>query len=92
MQDVTGSDPWLELGAQAHIILPHPNGWGEDQQRFLRKATVEAGLLSREGAKQRLHFVEEGEASTSFFMATRPNLAERLVVSTHLAEYVTLKN
>lgn len=81
LKESTGTDPWLELGQKAQIILPHPNGWGEDQQRFLRKAAVAAGLVSRDNVKANVQFVEEAEASTAYFLATRSAPAEQLVVS-----------
>lgn len=81
LRDITASDPWENYGRQAHIILPHPTGWGADQQSFLQDAVVAAGLLPRDAVRTRLHFVEEGEASMTFCMATQAALAEQLTVS-----------
>ena len=66
MRETTGQDLWATLGHRAEIVLSHPNRWGTEQQRFLEKAAIQAGLVTRDGAKQYLHFVEEAEAAASF--------------------------
>lgn len=82
LRDTTGRDPWPGPGEEAaHIVLPHPNGWGEVQQRFLRDAAVAAGLVSQDKAKTNIHFVEEAEASISYFLNTRTATTEQLSVS-----------
>ena len=60
---------WANLGHRAEIVLSHPNRWGAEQQKFLEKAAIQAGLVTREGAKIYLHFVEEAEAAASFALS-----------------------
>ncbi|KAK1234386.1 hypothetical protein PQX77_002424 [Marasmius sp. AFHP31] len=62
-----GENRWNELQETAEFILPHPNGWDGTEQSVLRRAAVNAGLISdtREG-HERLHFVTEGEASLHY--------------------------
>ena len=81
LRDSTGSDPWPEMAERAEIVLSHPNRWGESQQKFLQNAAIAAGLVSGEGAAERLVFIEEGEASASFCMSTNVTMASRLTVS-----------
>lgn len=76
LRESIGSDPWLELGNQAEIILTHPNCWNVIQQRFLRKAVIAAELIPANAVKTRLHFFEESEVSTSIYTA----LADRITV------------
>jgi len=70
----------VELGDQVELILTHPNGWNVIQQRFLQKAVVAAELIPASAVKTRLHFLEESEASTSFCMAVRAELADSIQV------------
>ena len=46
--DATGEDLWENHGASADIVLTHPNLWDRDQRRFLKKAAIDAGLISKE--------------------------------------------
>jgi hypothetical protein len=80
LREHTGSDPWLEIGNQAEVILTHPNGWNVIQQRFLQKAVIAAGLMPENAVKTRLHFLEESEASTSFCMSIHSALVHSLAV------------
>jgi hypothetical protein len=63
LREATGHDVWTDLGHQAEIVFSHPNRWGAEQQKFLEKAAMQAGIVTQEGA---LHFVEEAEAAASF--------------------------
>ena len=80
LRDRTDSDPWLELGDQAEVILTHPNGWNIIQQRFLQKAVVTAELIPANEIQARLHFLEEGEAAASFCMSMHTALAASITV------------
>ena len=60
---------WLKLQYRAEIVLSHPSLWGTEQQKFLEKAAIMAGLVTREGARRYLHFVEEAEAAASFALS-----------------------
>jgi len=80
LRDRTDSDPRLELGDQAEVILTHPNGWDIMQQRFLQKAVVAAELIPANEIQTRLHFLEEGEAATSFCMSIHTALAGSITV------------
>ena len=62
LQETTGQDVWQDLGNRAEIVFSHPNDWGADQRKLLEKAAVQAGLVTKEGAFKRLHFVEGAEA------------------------------
>ena len=66
---------------QGEIILAHPNHWGSTEQDILKKAAVQAGIITESGLSRRLHFVEEAEASASFCLSATPALAARLTVS-----------
>lgn len=68
------------MAEKAEIVLSHPNRWGENQQKFLQKAAVAAGLVSETGVSERLIFIEEGEASASFCMSTNEAVASRFAV------------
>lgn len=75
-----GHDPWDRLQHKAEIVLSHPNRWGKRQQKFLQAAAISAGLITRAGAIDRLHFVEEAEASACFALAVNPVLSSTLTV------------
>ena len=84
LREATDQDVWSNLGHQAEIVISHPNHWGAKEQKFLQKAAIEAGLVTREGAKLYLHFVEEAEAAASFALATTPNLDLKFGVCKYL--------
>ena len=75
-----GYDVWLELEGRVEIALSHPNRWGAREQGFLQNAAVRAGLITKNGAAQRLHFVEEAEAAACFAIGMNPVLAAELEV------------
>lgn len=79
LKDYIGVDPWIQFGRQAQIVLTHPNRWGVEQQKFLQRVAIAAGLITQSGLS-RLAFVEEGEASASYCLSTNPTLAARLPV------------
>lgn len=76
----TGADLWRQYGADAEVILTHPNLWGPAQQDFLRNAAIEAGLISRERAVTNLHFIEEAEAAARYCVSRYSALFGRLQV------------
>lgn len=67
--DATGEDLWESHGASADIVLTHPNLWDRDQRRFLKKAAIDAGLISKERSRVNLHFVEEAEAASRYYVS-----------------------
>ena len=69
LREATGYDVWPKLKHRAEIVFSHPNRWGTEQQKFLEKAAIQAGLVTREGARRYLHFVEEVEAVASFALS-----------------------
>lgn len=79
LKDYIGVDPWIQFGRQAQVVLTHPNRWGVEQQKFLQRVAIAAGLITQSGLS-RLAFVEEGEASASYCLSTNPTLAARLPV------------
>jgi hypothetical protein len=66
LKDTVGADLWASCGADAEVILAHPNKWGAHEQNFLLQAAIEAELISKERAKTGLFFVEEAEASARY--------------------------
>lgn len=81
--DTTGDDLWQEYGSTAKIIISHPNLWDEDQLRFLREAAVSAGIITQDRAKDKLHFVEEAEAASRYYVSKYSAVFGRLKVSGH---------
>ena len=67
--DATGDDLWGQHGGDAEIILTHPNLWDEGQHEFLREAAIRAGLITRQRAILNLHFVEEAEAASRYYVS-----------------------
>ena len=80
MTDAFGYDLWLELEDQVEIVLSHPNSWSEREQKFLQKAAIQAGLITKAAAPQRLHFVEEAEAAACYAIGMNPILASKMEV------------
>jgi hypothetical protein len=64
-----GAAVWRRLRNTLAIILTTPNGWDLTQQSVLRKAAVEAGLVTAEKQHELLDFVTEGEASVHYVLA-----------------------
>lgn len=56
-----GTDPG---SSEIILILPHPNGWGEDEQKILKAAAMNTEILRRR--KVQIHFVEEAEAAARY--------------------------
>ncbi|KAG8726748.1 hypothetical protein FRC11_014561 [Ceratobasidium sp. 423] len=61
---VDGPAIWDTYRDTATFVIGHPNGWGIREQEFLRKATIDSGLVGAADAKGRVRFVTEAEAST----------------------------
>ncbi|EAU91820.1 hypothetical protein CC1G_04587 [Coprinopsis cinerea okayama7 len=58
---------WNTLKDDILFVLTHPNGWEGPQQTQMRRAAVQAGLVSdSEEGHARVMFVTEGEASLHF--------------------------
>ena len=60
---------WGLYGEAAEIILTHPNLCDDGHRQLLRKAAIDANLISQERAKNSLYFFEEAEACTRYFVA-----------------------
>ena len=75
---------WSDLRHQAEIVISHSNRWGAEEQKFLKKAAIQAGLVTWERAKLYLHFVEEAKAAASFALATTPDLDLKFGVRKYL--------
>ncbi|KAK0471593.1 hypothetical protein IW261DRAFT_1571885 [Armillaria novae-zelandiae] len=59
----------MESHQNGHIefILTHPNGWEGEQQSRMRRAVVQAGLVTDDDTRHaHVNFVTEGEASLHF--------------------------
>ena len=57
---------WSSFENEVDFVLTHPNGWGGAQQDAMRRAAVQAGLVSGRDAHSRITFLTEGEASMHF--------------------------
>jgi hypothetical protein len=64
-----GAAIWRRLRNTRAIILTTPNGWEFTQQSVLRRAAVDAGLVTVEQQHELLDFVTEGEASVHYALA-----------------------
>ncbi|KAF5321822.1 hypothetical protein D9619_002184 [Psilocybe cf. subviscida] len=65
--DVNGAALWDSVEGQIDFVLSHPNGWEGTQQNEMRKAAIQAGLVSdTPTGHARLSFVTEGEASLHY--------------------------
>ncbi|KXN81407.1 Heat shock 70 kDa protein 12A [Leucoagaricus sp. SymC.cos] len=77
---VDGSGLWQS--DKKEYILSHPNAWEGAQQTMMRKAAIQAGLITCSASDQeRIHFISEGEASLNFCLdrgltnsSIKPNL------------------
>ncbi|KAF8319505.1 uncharacterized protein EI90DRAFT_3158350 [Cantharellus anzutake] len=65
---------WERLFPTADVVMAHPNGWGFREQDFMRKAAIDAGIISPFDADSHLIFVAEGEASVHYCLH-RANLS-----------------
>ncbi|KAG8739690.1 hypothetical protein FRC11_000584, partial [Ceratobasidium sp. 423] len=74
---VDGPTIWNAYKDTTTFVIGHPNGSGIREQEFLRKAAVDAGLVGAAGAKSRVRFVTEAEASVHFCLA-HSNISELL--------------
>jgi len=81
-----GKPRWDSISKSIELVLTHPNGWGGPQQADLRDAAVKAGIVQdTPDGRSRVHFVSEGEANFSFYIANAEaskNLKVRHTVST----------
>ncbi len=58
---------WKSIEGHIEFILTHPNGWEGEQQSRMRRAAVQAGLVTDDDTGHaRVNFVTEGEASLHF--------------------------
>lgn len=73
-----GKSIWNNLIETASIVLTHPNAWGVKEQAVLRRAAVQADLVSKFNSS-RIEFVTEGEASVHYCIH-HGNLAQLLQV------------
>jgi hypothetical protein len=69
-RELSGPEIWGRLERQGNIefVLAHPNGWGPHEQKFLRDATIKAGIVSASLASEKVSMVSEAEASVHFLM------------------------
>jgi hypothetical protein len=63
---MNGKETWQALKDQRTIVITTPNGWGHDEQEFLRDVAIRAGLVTEQSADRLLEFVTESEASVHF--------------------------
>jgi hypothetical protein len=67
------------VGNDIELILSHPNGWEGQQQSEMRRAAINARLVSANGAPDRISFVTEGEAGLHFCLNKIPDSFEKYV-------------
>ena len=81
-----GKPRWDSISESIELVLTHPNGWGGPQQAYLQDAAAKAGIVQdTPDGRSRVHFVAEGEANFSFYVAgagESKNLKVRHTVST----------
>ncbi|KAG8712045.1 hypothetical protein FRC11_001161 [Ceratobasidium sp. 423] len=61
-----GGQKWERCSSTMEVVIAHPNGWGIQEQAFLRSAAVSAGFSTTDQASSKIQFVSEAEASTHF--------------------------
>jgi hypothetical protein len=64
-----GAAIWRRLRKSIVVVLTIPNGWGLGEQEILRKAAVQANLVTEKTKHESLEFVTEGEASVHWALA-----------------------
>ncbi|ELU35811.1 hypothetical protein AG1IA_10159 [Rhizoctonia solani AG-1 IA] len=76
-----GKSIWERYSPNMEVVIAHPNGWGLQEQTFLRKAAVDAGVSAHEQAQKNIRFLTEAEASVHFCIH-HTNLGDRLKYAT----------
>lgn len=66
MRTTNGAKVWSDLNTKSSIVLTHPNAWGLKEQAVLRRAAIQADLVTKADAHRRIQFVTEGEASVHY--------------------------
>lgn len=61
-----GESEWRKYFPSMKVVIAHPNGWGINEQDFLRRAAVSAGYAELWNAPSQIRFVSEAEASVHF--------------------------
>lgn len=74
-----GRPIWARLRPTMEFVIAHPNGWYAAEQGVLRNAAIAAGLVPPSDL-DRIHFVNEAEASVHF-VTHHANLESQLAVS-----------
>ena len=64
-----GARIWSRLRNMMVITLSTPNGWDMREQNILRKAAIQAGLVTDKNAADLVQFVTEAEASVHVTLA-----------------------
>ncbi|KAK7472127.1 hypothetical protein VKT23_000249 [Stygiomarasmius scandens] len=71
-----GASFWESVEDNIQFVLSHPNGWEGAQQSQMRRAAIQAGLIS--GSREdygRIQFVTEGEASLHYCLNNGCNVS-----------------
>ncbi|KAG8749702.1 hypothetical protein FRC11_011083 [Ceratobasidium sp. 423] len=79
-----GKQIWEKCESTMEVVLAHPNGWGADEQDFLRQAAIDSGFVHPDKASSQVRFVTEAEASIHYCLH-HSNLSKRLQEGTNLA-------
>ncbi|CAG7852390.1 SubName: Full=Uncharacterized protein {ECO:0000313/EMBL:CCA74289.1} [Serendipita indica DSM 11827] len=65
---------WQRLQHDMVIVMAIPNGWDTQQQEFLKRAAIEAGMVSSDkDADLRIEFISEAEASVHYVLQKSNN-------------------
>jgi hypothetical protein len=75
-----GEEEWRRHSPSMDVVIAHPNGWGINEQNFLRKAAITAGYATLRNALSQIKFVSEAEASVHFSIV-QLNLNSAMTVS-----------
>ncbi|CAE6507898.1 unnamed protein product [Rhizoctonia solani] len=79
-----GKKIWEKYKPTMEVVLAHPNGWGAEEQAFLRQAAINSGFVDSDKALSQVQFVTEAEASVHYCLH-HSNLRQRLQDGTTLA-------
>jgi len=88
-----GASFWGSVEDNIQFVLSHPNGWEGAQQSQMRRAAIQAGLISDSWEDYgRIQFVTEGEASLHYCLNNGCNVSRVSLNSVFLFRTLSLQN
>ena len=67
ISELNGGELWESVSDNIELVLTHPNGWGDLEQKQMHTAAVRAGVVPESpSGRSRVHFVTEGEVNFIF--------------------------